>query len=97
MGELIHEDTAALVIGGTEGVGQAIAARLIAEGCGRIVIAGRDAAKGEATAARLGARYMPVDLSDTDSVTSTPCCWRRGGTAPARPRTRCGPRSATAR
>lgn len=69
MGELIHEDTAALVIGGTEGVGQAIAARLIAEGCGRIVIAGRDAAKGEATAARLGARYMPVDLSDTDSVT----------------------------
>lgn len=63
-----HQDTAALVIGGTQGLGLAIAERLRAEGCARLVVAGRDAGRGTAAAAALGAEYMAVDLEDTGSV-----------------------------
>ena len=63
-----HHDTSALIIGGTEGLGAAIAEHLIAGGCTRMVIAGRDTAKGEAAAAKLGATFMPVDLADTEAV-----------------------------
>lgn len=63
-----HHDTSALIIGGTEGLGAAIAAQLIAGGCTRMVIAGRDVAKGEAAAAAMGATFMPVDLADTEAV-----------------------------
>ena len=41
MGE--HEQTGALITGGTQGLGLAIAERLIEEGCRRIVIVGRNA------------------------------------------------------
>jgi NAD(P)-dependent dehydrogenase (short-subunit alcohol dehydrogenase family) len=64
----IHRDTAALVVGGTQGLGLAIAERLRAEGCTRLVITGRDRAKGEAAAAGVGATFLPVDLEDTDAV-----------------------------
>lgn len=67
-GEGLHAETRALVIGGTQGLGEAIAAQLIAEGCTRLMIAGRDADKGQATADRLGAGYLPVDLSDTGAT-----------------------------
>ncbi len=63
-----HRDTAALVIGGTQGLGLAIAARLVAEGCTRLVLAGRDAEKGQAAARRLGASFMAVDLADARAV-----------------------------
>ena len=63
-----HRDTAALVIGGTQGLGLAIAARLVAEGCTRLVLAGRDAEKGQAAALRLGAAFMAVDLADARAV-----------------------------
>jgi len=62
-----HCDSNALVIGGTEGLGEAIAVELIAEGA-RVVIAGRNADKGAATADRIGATYLPVDLANTESV-----------------------------
>lgn len=65
---MVHADTSALVIGGTQGLGLAIAERLKAEGCTRIVISGRDAAKGRAAAEALGAIYLPADLADTDSI-----------------------------
>jgi NAD(P)-dependent dehydrogenase (short-subunit alcohol dehydrogenase family) len=39
-----------------------------AEGCTRIVIAGRDRAKGEAAAQEVGATFLPVDLEDTGAV-----------------------------
>ena len=41
-----HKATTALIIGGTQGLGQAIAQELIDRGCTRIVIAGRDAERG---------------------------------------------------
>jgi NAD(P)-dependent dehydrogenase (short-subunit alcohol dehydrogenase family) len=68
MTDAIHRDTAALVVGGTQGLGLAIAERLRAEGCTRLVITGRDRAKGEAAAAGVGAVFLPVDLEDTDAV-----------------------------
>lgn len=63
-----HRDTSALVIGGTQGLGLAIAERLMAEGCTRIVIAGRDRTRGEAAAEASGAAYLPVDAADTAAV-----------------------------
>ena len=63
-----HRETSALVIGGTQGLGLAIAERLRAEGCTRLVVSGRDPRKGEAAAEALGARFLPVDLEDTDAV-----------------------------
>jgi len=68
MMDAVHRDTAALVIGGTQGLGLAIAARLRAEGCTRLVITGRDRTKGEAAAEGVGALFLPVDLEDTDAV-----------------------------
>jgi NAD(P)-dependent dehydrogenase (short-subunit alcohol dehydrogenase family) len=68
MTDAIHRDTAALVVGGTQGLGLAIAERLRAEGCTRLVITGRDRAKGQAAAEAVGAVFLPVDLEDTDAV-----------------------------
>lgn len=59
-----HEKTSALILGGTQGLGLAIAERLVAEGCTRLVLAARDPAKGEAAASRLGAKFIPVDLAN---------------------------------
>ena len=63
-----HRDTSALVIGGTQGLGLAIAERLMAEGCTRLIIAGRDTTRGEAAAQASGATYLPVDAADTAAV-----------------------------
>jgi NAD(P)-dependent dehydrogenase (short-subunit alcohol dehydrogenase family) len=65
---MIHADTRALILGGTQGLGLAIAEALVAQGCTRLVLAARDVAKGEAEAARLGATFVAVDLGDTASV-----------------------------
>lgn len=67
-----HEDTAAVITGGAQGVGFAIARQLAAEGCRRLVIAGRDAGKGERAAAELAeggatVRFVPVDLQDAEA------------------------------
>ena len=64
----IHADTHALVIGGTQGLGLAIAERLIAQGCRNLVIASRSVERGEAEAARIGATFMAVDLLDTEAT-----------------------------
>jgi NAD(P)-dependent dehydrogenase (short-subunit alcohol dehydrogenase family) len=55
--------TAALILGGTQGLGLAIA-RTLLQGGGRVAITGRDAAKGAAAARDIGATFLPVDLSD---------------------------------
>lgn len=65
-----HHGTAALVIGGTQGLGLAIAKRLQAEGCRALVLAGRDIAKGVAVAEEIGASFLPVDLADPTAVIS---------------------------
>ena len=63
-----HRQTTALIFGGTQGLGLAIAERLRAEGCTRLVLAARDLAKGEAAAAKLGATFLPCDLAGVASV-----------------------------
>jgi NAD(P)-dependent dehydrogenase (short-subunit alcohol dehydrogenase family) len=59
-----HAATSALIVGGTQGLGLAIAERLAEEGCSRIAITGRDTAKGEAAAKSVGARFIAADLAD---------------------------------
>ena len=63
-----HTKTRAIVTGGAQGLGLAIARRLAAEGCTRLVLAGRDAAKAavavdELEAAGAAVRFVPTDLS----------------------------------
>lgn len=69
-----HGQTKALITGGSQGVGLAIARRLVAQGCQHIVLAGRDPAKGDkAVRALTGAgriiHFESVDLSDADACT----------------------------
>ncbi len=64
-----HVDTVAVVTGGAQGLGRAVAERLIAEGCTRIVIAARSEDPGQAAARDLSAlgadvRFLRADLSD---------------------------------
>lgn len=54
---------AALVMGGSRGLGRAIAEELVAEGAD-VTIASRDAMVLEATANAIGARALPADFSD---------------------------------
>lgn len=60
---MIHHETSALIIGGTQGLGLAIARALVDQGCTRIVITGRDVAKGQAAAQDIGATFMALDLA----------------------------------
>lgn len=62
-----HRDTVAVIAGGTQGLGLAIAESLIAAGCTRIAIAGRRVAEGEAAAEGLrasgaDAMFIPADM-----------------------------------
>jgi NAD(P)-dependent dehydrogenase (short-subunit alcohol dehydrogenase family) len=59
--------TGALILGGTQGLGLAIAQRLAAEGRA-VVVTGRDPAKGEAAARGIGATFRAADLDDTAAV-----------------------------
>ena len=63
-----HRSTRALVIGGTQGLGLAVARRLADEGCTNLAISARDPVKGEAAAGSVGARFLQADLEDTPSV-----------------------------
>ncbi len=69
----VHEPTGALVTGGSQGLGFAIARELIAQGCGRVVITSRNAEKGAAAVARLSAsgaevHTLPVEMGDIEQV-----------------------------
>lgn len=59
----------ALVTGGTAGIGFEVA-RLFVRAGATVIVTGRDAARGERAAARLGARFIAADLADVASVTS---------------------------
>jgi NAD(P)-dependent dehydrogenase (short-subunit alcohol dehydrogenase family) len=69
-----HSDTVAVITGGAQGLGLAIAERLLADGCRQIILAGRSAGPGEATAARLrqgGAEvvFLTADMGKVDEAT----------------------------
>ena len=64
------QDYTALVTGGTAGIGLETARLLVARGA-RVIITGRDAERGKAALADLGAddvRFVAADLGDLDSV-----------------------------
>lgn len=61
-----HRKTVAVIAGGTQGLGLAIAERLIAGGCTRMVIAGRRGAEGEAAAGRLRMLGADAHFQQTD-------------------------------
>ncbi len=75
----IDKYTTAFVTGGASGLGLASARQLKAAGA-RLCLLDRDAEKGRAAAAELGAAFQPVDVSDAGSV----------GTALAAAREACG-------
>ena len=65
----------ALITGSTQGVGEAVARRLAAEGAAGIVVSGRNRERGEGVATELteaGARavFVPVELGDPDSCSA---------------------------
>lgn len=67
-----HTGSAALITGGGQGVGLAIARQLVEEGCRRVVLAGRAAEKVEAAAAKLRergvtAKAVALDLTDVEA------------------------------
>jgi NAD(P)-dependent dehydrogenase (short-subunit alcohol dehydrogenase family) len=66
-----HGEMVAVVTGGAQGLGRAIAERLIADGCRRIVIAARSETAGQAAADKLSAtgadvRFLRADMSNPD-------------------------------
>ena len=69
---LFTSDQAAIVTGGSQGLGLATAKEMISGGLGRIAIVGRSREKGEAATAELGslgaeALFVGVDLSAADA------------------------------
>jgi NAD(P)-dependent dehydrogenase (short-subunit alcohol dehydrogenase family) len=64
-----NESKAALVTGGTAGIGLAIAERLVRDGA-RVVVTGRDEERGRAAAERLGSgcRFVEADAADERAV-----------------------------
>ena len=69
----LHRDTTALITGGTQGLGLAVAENLIADGCRKIVLSGRNAEKGAELAANLSTdgvevQFVAADLGDVDQV-----------------------------
>jgi NAD(P)-dependent dehydrogenase (short-subunit alcohol dehydrogenase family) len=71
-----HAQTVAVISGGTQGLGLAIARQLIAEGCGRLALSGRRVTEGEAAAEALRAetgadvRFLPADMADAEEATA---------------------------
>lgn len=64
---------AAVITGGSQGLGLAIAKQLIAEGCRKIAISGRDDAKGRAAAAELSAAGAEVVFIRADIAKVEDC------------------------
>lgn len=59
-----HRDTVAVITGGGQGLGLAIAEALASQGCTRLLLVGRDEAKLRAAARPLGAEVFAADLAD---------------------------------
>jgi NAD(P)-dependent dehydrogenase (short-subunit alcohol dehydrogenase family) len=61
-----HKDTVAVIAGGTQGLGLAIAEALIADSCKRLVVAGRRVSEGEAAVERLRVLGADAHFKRTD-------------------------------
>lgn len=67
-----HGDTSAVITGGAQGAGLAIARQLVVEGCRKVMLAGRDREKGEKAVAELAAMgadvaFTAIDLQDIEA------------------------------
>ena len=67
MNRIDLEDRVAVVTGGAQGIGRAVAERFLASGA-RVWLWDRDSALAEATAAEIGARAHAVDQTDAEAV-----------------------------
>ncbi|MGB1625911.1 MAG: ribosomal protein L7/L12, partial [Candidatus Puniceispirillaceae bacterium] len=66
MNKTDHTSTIALITGGTQGLGLAVADELVASGCRQIVLAGRSKEKGAAAKAQLEAAGAEVYFHSCD-------------------------------
>lgn len=69
-----HADTVAVITGGAQGLGRAVAEELIADGCRQLVIAGRGAEAGRQAAKELTAlgadvRFVRADMGRAEDAT----------------------------
>ena len=69
MGAINHAETVAVVTGGAQGLGLAVAEALIADGCRKMLIAGRDSDKGNRAAGALSQTgadvvFLSADMGD---------------------------------
>jgi len=67
-----HVNTVGVVTGGAQGVGLAIARQLVAEGCRKLILAGRDTSKGQRATTELDTlgcevRFVSLDLQDVSA------------------------------
>lgn len=72
-----HSKTCALITGGTQGLGYAIAERLVKDGCRRVALVGRDPTKGakavrtlQTHASDANVQFISTDLADAIAVSS---------------------------
>ncbi|MEK9574681.1 MAG: SDR family NAD(P)-dependent oxidoreductase, partial [Alphaproteobacteria bacterium] len=73
MNKTDHTSTIALITGGTQGLGLAVADELVASGCRQIVLAGRSREKGAAAQARLEATGAEVYFHSCDISIAEEC------------------------
>jgi NAD(P)-dependent dehydrogenase (short-subunit alcohol dehydrogenase family) len=68
-----HHEPVAVIAGGTQGLGLAIAEQLVTEGCTKLVVSGRRRAEGEAAAMALrergaDAHFVPADMGRVEDA-----------------------------
>jgi NAD(P)-dependent dehydrogenase (short-subunit alcohol dehydrogenase family) len=66
---MLMQDTAAVITGGASGLGEATARLFRASGA-QVTILDRDAVRGEAVAAEIGATFVQTDVTSEESVTA---------------------------
>jgi NAD(P)-dependent dehydrogenase (short-subunit alcohol dehydrogenase family) len=73
----VSDRRVAVVTGGNRGIGREIARRLAAAGLD-VIATGRDPAQGKKAAAEVGARYLPLDVTDQASIDALAASLRGG-------------------
>jgi carbonyl reductase 1 len=73
----MSERRVAVVTGGNRGIGREIARRLATAGLD-VVATGRDPTEGRKAAAEIGARYLPLDVTDAASIDALAASLRGG-------------------